>query len=390
MNRFNSQLPQVDVPQPPKTNWFSSYHLWGYAFLGLTFLLAVGFIYQMEYNNKPQESQICIQVITPARNPYTGETKDFPTPCDVPDEWEVVSNQEDGLEKTVTYEDYGFNLDSSDYSLYVNQKLGFEMMLPKDIGGVSSGGGYLGNDQRGVVHRYQIAGATRIPLGDFEGFREDEKVAFFEVFIDSDRNLQKCDLTHSKSYIESGWQIYKSDNKLCAKKGIYYLVIDVDGTNMNRAKFITNSIKFNNVEDSGIPEFYMKCSEPEQTATYYAARNCSLMNKNEEVVSDLVTREQKSFLSKIGDGNLNTINNLLVLGWTNTHVYLLGGGSDWFSEHILYSINRSDWSGSIVTKENRFYEDPVEFFLHFTIFSGNSSFQEYPNVKEILNAYKKS
>lgn len=33
---------------------------------------------------------ICIQVITPARNPATGEVRDFPTPCDVPDGWEKI------------------------------------------------------------------------------------------------------------------------------------------------------------------------------------------------------------------------------------------------------------------------------------------------------------
>ncbi len=32
----------------------------------------------------------CIQVITPARNPKTGEVKEFPTPCDVPEGWETV------------------------------------------------------------------------------------------------------------------------------------------------------------------------------------------------------------------------------------------------------------------------------------------------------------
>lgn len=31
--------------------------------------------------------EFCIQVITPARNLLTGEIKDFPTPCDVPDGW---------------------------------------------------------------------------------------------------------------------------------------------------------------------------------------------------------------------------------------------------------------------------------------------------------------
>ena len=34
-----------------------------------------------------QSDQPCIQVITPARNPETGEVKDFPTPCDVPEGW---------------------------------------------------------------------------------------------------------------------------------------------------------------------------------------------------------------------------------------------------------------------------------------------------------------
>ena len=33
------------------------------------------------------EPEICIQVITPARNPQTGEVRDFPTPCDVPEGW---------------------------------------------------------------------------------------------------------------------------------------------------------------------------------------------------------------------------------------------------------------------------------------------------------------
>lgn len=32
----------------------------------------------------------CIQVITPARNPETEETRDFPTPCDVPEGWEII------------------------------------------------------------------------------------------------------------------------------------------------------------------------------------------------------------------------------------------------------------------------------------------------------------
>lgn len=36
------------------------------------------------------EPTVCIQVITPARNPQTGEVKNFPTPCDVPEGWEKI------------------------------------------------------------------------------------------------------------------------------------------------------------------------------------------------------------------------------------------------------------------------------------------------------------
>ena len=34
--------------------------------------------------------QICIQIIAEARNPNTGETRTFPTPCDVPEGWEQL------------------------------------------------------------------------------------------------------------------------------------------------------------------------------------------------------------------------------------------------------------------------------------------------------------
>lgn len=40
----------------------------------------------------PDYGVVCIQVITPARNPQTGEVREFPTPCDVPAGWEVVRN----------------------------------------------------------------------------------------------------------------------------------------------------------------------------------------------------------------------------------------------------------------------------------------------------------
>ncbi len=38
------------------------------------------------------DGAVCIQVITTARNPETGEIRDFPTPCDVPEDWEKVDS----------------------------------------------------------------------------------------------------------------------------------------------------------------------------------------------------------------------------------------------------------------------------------------------------------
>lgn len=37
-----------------------------------------------------KEPSFCIQVIAPARNRATGEVKEFPTPCDIPDGWEAL------------------------------------------------------------------------------------------------------------------------------------------------------------------------------------------------------------------------------------------------------------------------------------------------------------
>lgn len=39
-----------------------------------------------------KESEVCIQVITPAKNSTTGECKEFPTPCDIPVGWVKVES----------------------------------------------------------------------------------------------------------------------------------------------------------------------------------------------------------------------------------------------------------------------------------------------------------
>lgn len=36
--------------------------------------------------------EFCIQVITKAVNHLTGEIKEFPTPCNIPEDWEVLAN----------------------------------------------------------------------------------------------------------------------------------------------------------------------------------------------------------------------------------------------------------------------------------------------------------
>ncbi len=41
---------------------------------------------------KADEGEFCAQVITPARNPETGDIREFPTTCSVPEGWELIEN----------------------------------------------------------------------------------------------------------------------------------------------------------------------------------------------------------------------------------------------------------------------------------------------------------
>jgi hypothetical protein len=86
--------------------------LMGYLFLALVFLGAISSVYywqskdaaarQAELLSMPRHvgsgeqetgdnSAFCAQVITPAKNNLTGEIRNFPTPCDVPKDWQVVN-----------------------------------------------------------------------------------------------------------------------------------------------------------------------------------------------------------------------------------------------------------------------------------------------------------
>jgi len=75
--------------------------------LGLTFLLLQGCGSSTKSNDNPildenRSEEVCTQVITHAYNPSTQEEKDFPTPCDVPEGWIVVTPLHVGDEQNTT------------------------------------------------------------------------------------------------------------------------------------------------------------------------------------------------------------------------------------------------------------------------------------------------
>ena len=51
--------------------------------------------------NAQHEDKLCAQVITSARHPEKGDITEFPTPCDVPQGWEVIQNDVPGLDLEV-------------------------------------------------------------------------------------------------------------------------------------------------------------------------------------------------------------------------------------------------------------------------------------------------
>lgn len=74
----------------------------GVALIGLAFMYASKTPQESGMPLPPspttEEPTLCAQVITPARNPETGDIREFPTPCDVPEGWEVIQNDIPDLE----------------------------------------------------------------------------------------------------------------------------------------------------------------------------------------------------------------------------------------------------------------------------------------------------
>lgn len=67
----------------------------------------------------PNDGQVCIQVITPAKNLKTGECKDFPNPCDVPLGWEKVDKCS------------ASSVDTTNWKTYVNKEQGYSIKYPQ-------------------------------------------------------------------------------------------------------------------------------------------------------------------------------------------------------------------------------------------------------------------
>jgi hypothetical protein len=88
MYKLNTQLPPVFMQKKP---FLEKQRIYGAIFLFVVFTGLIYIIYEWKY--KPSVSgHACIQVITTARNPVTGELVEFPNPCVVPADWEKILN----------------------------------------------------------------------------------------------------------------------------------------------------------------------------------------------------------------------------------------------------------------------------------------------------------
>jgi hypothetical protein len=97
MQKLNTQLPK-SIPDESNFGTMLS-RIYGAVFLLLVGIVLIFIIYSWESNKNSElmENQtsgvVCIQVLTRAQNPATGEIKEFPNPCVVPNNWIKLKNQ---------------------------------------------------------------------------------------------------------------------------------------------------------------------------------------------------------------------------------------------------------------------------------------------------------
>jgi hypothetical protein len=191
MDKINTQLPEVQIQPPKQPDWFSRHHLWGYGFLVLSFLLAIALLYQMDYGKKPRENMICAQVVVSARNVQTGEVKEFPTPCDVPEGWEPITPVNYPIDESHEYKP----IDAATVKI----RFGIELALPE---------GWIfeydqTNDSFAIVspgqlqHKQEYLDAMKNPKGDCCPPYFDYQMYTTDVRLDFDQVIPEEKFTNN-------------------------------------------------------------------------------------------------------------------------------------------------------------------------------------------------
>jgi len=118
-------IPQQPNGQVPQKGWFSMHHTGTTIVVALGVLLIASTIAWAQHKNQTQtanscvegsreadcrDTKICIQVVTWATNRETNETKQFPTPCDVPEGWVLMAEEPEANVKTYTNSEFGFEM----------------------------------------------------------------------------------------------------------------------------------------------------------------------------------------------------------------------------------------------------------------------------------------
>lgn len=108
--------------QTPFEKFIAKNPIFGYVLVGAILVLVFGgglFYLQARQDKNliippldeesKDDGQVCVQVITPAKNPQTGEVRDFPTPCDVPEGWMMVDRSLEMEEEKLTYINFKYD-----------------------------------------------------------------------------------------------------------------------------------------------------------------------------------------------------------------------------------------------------------------------------------------